>query len=70
MKDDYGFNRLHSEYFYHLIDDGREYRIYRKSNHALVGGGYLPTVNAAIAEANRHIARLQRSDMKTRKEAA
>lgn len=61
MKDDdkYGFN---SEYFYSLIDDGREYRIYRKSTRALVAGGFLPTSSAAIDEAKRHITRLQRSD--------
>lgn len=56
-------------YTYHLVDDGREYRIYR--GRALVAGGYLASRTAAIEEAKRHIARLQRSDRgMRRKEAA
>jgi len=57
-------------YTYRLIDDGREYLIYRKSTQALVAGGILKNPSAAVEEAKRHIARLQRSDRAAQQEVA
>ena len=49
-------------YFYLCGKDGKEYRICRSSDNAPVAGGFGTTKHATIAEAKRHLARLERGE--------
>lgn len=49
-------------YFYLCGKDGKEYRICRTGDNALVAGGFGNTRHATIADAKRHLARLERGE--------
>ena len=49
-------------YYFYLCGDGKEYRICRSVDNAPVAGGFGNTKHATIAEAKRHLARLERGE--------
>lgn len=51
-----------SYYFYLCGKDGKEYRICRTVDNAPVAGGFGNTRYATIADAKRHLARLERGE--------
>lgn len=47
-------------YYFYLVGDGKEYRICRSTDHLMIAGASFRTKHAAIQDAKRHIAKLER----------
>jgi hypothetical protein len=57
-----GAESVKKNYYFFLCGDGKEYRICRSSDNAPIAGGFGTTKHATIAEAKRHLARLERGE--------
>ena len=47
-------------YYFYLVGDGTEYRICRSSDNLTIAGAAFRTKHAAVQDAKRHIAKLER----------
>ena len=47
-------------YYFYLVGDGKEYRICRSSDNLTIAGAAFRTKHAAVQDAKRHIAKLER----------
>lgn len=52
-------------YYFYLVGDGKEYRICRSSDNLTVAGASFRTKHAAVQDAKRHIARLERGGLES-----